>query len=257
MRIEDESGELKKVSSISGADWLSAELPAPLMMFDGLFEESAVTHVAVAPGVDVRRLTVNIVCSIAGGTKCLGHFDATRPRKTWYLSASAEAHSEQLRFHQHADTLDATAREHVRNNLMIYQPSFDRELTPVEIEHAEGRNALTASMPEGTECVVIDDIVALMAIGSLDWFARQNIHEWIRSFAHGGVAVIYMQCITVTQRLNEVDEKNTVYIEPDPTAPTEFGGGCLVQRGRFDDADHLPKTVGCWWTLMNRVLEWT
>jgi hypothetical protein len=257
MRNEDEAGTLLTVTSVTGAEWFSANIDAPTTMFDGLFEESAVTHVVVAPGVDVRRLTVSIVSAIAAGATCLGYFAPTRPRKVWYLSASAEAYTEQMRFRQHLKTLDAPARQLVTNNLTIYQPSFHRELTPVEIEKEEGRQALTASMPEGTDCVVIDDIVALMAKGHLDRLARQSVVEWIRSFAHGGVAVIYMQRTTPNQRLNEVDERNTVYIEPDLTAPTEFGGGCLVQRGRLDDADHLPKTVGCWWTIMSGELEWT
>jgi hypothetical protein len=257
MKVEDEAGNLEKVTSIRGSDWIRADIPAPPMIFEGLFEDSAVTHVVVASGVDIRRLTVNIVCSIASGTTCLGSFAATRPRPVWYLSASAEAYSEQTRFRQHLETLDTAARELAINNLTIYQPNYHREMVPAGIEHVETRRALTNSMPEGTECVVIDDIAALVAGVSLNRIARQDVLEWIRTFARGGVAVIYMQRTTVHQRLNEVDERNTVYVELDQTAPTEFGGGCLVQRGRFDDADHLPKTAGCWWTLMNGVLEWT
>ena len=50
MRIENESGELQSVTSLDGAEWLAADIPAPKMIFDGLIEEAAMTHVIVTPG---------------------------------------------------------------------------------------------------------------------------------------------------------------------------------------------------------------
>ena len=257
MRIEDEAGNLKKVTSVSGEEWLKAEIAAPEMIFDGLFEEAMVSHILVTPGTDIRRLVINIVCAIAAGVKCMGHFAPTRPRKVWYLSASAAADYEQARFHQHLGSMGSGEAALVTKNLTVYQRHYQRELVPVGIEDEDARNALADSMPEGTECIVIDDIASLITRGNLSSATFKGIREWIRSFAREGVPVIFFLHTSSVQPLDEVEARNTIYVDSDPAAPAQFGGGWIVQRHRQDDADHTPKSVACWWTRIGNQFEWT
>lgn len=257
MRIEDEAGNLQKVVSVSGEDWLKADIATPGMIFDGLFEDGATTQVVVAPGADVRRLVVNMVCAIAAGVECLGHFAPTRPRKVWYLSGSAAADDEQNRFRQHLGSMAAGVPALVAKNLMIYQRAYHGELVPLGIEDADTRAAVYGSMPEGTECIVIDDIASLIDRRHLSNADFKAIREWIKGFAREGIPVIFFLHTASVQPQDEAEARNTIYVEADPGAPSQFGGGWIVHRSRQGDADHTPKSVACWWTWIGGQFEWT
>lgn len=250
---EDPTGVIEKVYSLPANKFLGLNLDPPETVFEGLFNRNRINQVLVDPGVPWRRFAVYLACSMAGAEPFVT-FPATIPRKTWYVSAAAEPYSEQLRFHQHLKTLSPTKQRVVQENLSIYQRSFEGDGV-LGIEQKEGQKAFADSRPEECDHIVVDDISAL---AGRYWNNRdrQTVEEWARHFAMSNTLIYFQVGSRPSRLLREADALNTVYLEYDPAAPSTFGGGFLLHRHREHDADHLPKTVSVWHTVIDGKLCW-
>lgn len=250
-----QEGIVVRVQVRSAKEFLEREIPKAVALQHALLYEGNVHRVIVESEVNSRPFGILLTTAVAVGAD-LGPFAKGPGVKVWYVSGSGDEEADKHRLKLIFNSLNTEQQEKFIASFTMYHREMEGD-DEIDLTTAEGREVLKKSIPTDTKVLVIDYLPACFPMGSIHRTARKELDTWFSDLSKQGVTVVVFDVETKKRTmLGEHRAKNTIYLEQDATAPTQFGGGHLIRRSRVDDADSTPKCVSFWYTEVDGVLSY-
>lgn len=205
--------------------------------------------------VNHRVFALLVAASIAAGTG-LGIYQSCGPRKVFLLWGAGHFESDwhRLKLISRMPEFDA-AQALLERNLQIYHRDHEND-PPIDLGDSTTQTAMTKTMAQDTEVMIVDWVPSLMRKRS------GRLHPippfpWFKELNAKGIAVVAFDEWRKAdgEPKTEATAAATAYLRPDPSAPSQFGGGFLIERGRVGDADHAARNCSFWHTEIGGELD--
>jgi hypothetical protein len=250
-----QEGNMVSVKVRSAKEFIDSEILKSVALQHALLYERTVHRIIVESEVDSRPFGMLLATTVAVGAD-LGPFSKGPGAKVWYISGSGDVEADKLRMKLIFKSLNTEQREKFIASLTMYHRGMEGD-DQIDLTTKEGREILKKSIPTGTKAIVIDYLPGFFSNGTICRTDRKELDSWFGGLSKQGVTVVVFDVETKARTmLGESRAKNTIYLEQDATAPTQFGGGHLIRRSRVDDADSMPKCVSFWHTKVDGVLSY-
>lgn len=252
---KNQDGDMFRFKVRGIQEFLGMSFPKPEALQRGLLYTRNVHWFVVEPDVCVRMLGFLLSCTVAIGAD-FGPFTKGPGKKVLYISGAGDKAADHHRLNLIYKSLDAEQLARLVASHTIYGRDAEGD-AQIDLTTDEGRNIFVRSIPTGTEVLFIDCFSAFSKAESISARQRDELDPWFRKLADQGFTVVIFDVETKKRTMREERRaKNTIYLDYDDTAPTQFGGGCMLRRNRIDDADSMPKCVSFWYTEFDGKLEY-
>lgn len=236
-------------------EFLEMSFPKPQAFQHGLLYKGNVHWLVVEPDVCVRMFGLLLSCTVAIGSD-FGPFTKGPGGKVLYISGAGDKASDHHRLSLICKSLEAEQLAKLVASHTIYGRDVEGD-AQIDLTTDEGRNIFVRSIPTGTKVLFIDWLSAFSKAESIGARQRDELDPWFLELTGLGFTVVIFDVETKKRTSREERRaKNTIYLDYDGTAPTQFGGGCILRRHRIDDADSMPKCVSFWYTEFDGQLEY-
>ncbi len=232
-----------------------ASKPQVDIILEHFLDGSTTLRALVEKGVNHREFLLLLAAHVACG-KHFGIYRCPAPRKVQLLSCgyfAADWHRLSLisKMPEFADAQDLLER-----NLSIYHRDHEKDPL-VDLGYQPHQEAMQRSMPNGTEVVIVDWVPGFMRrrMGKLQPIPP---YGWFNSLNDQGIAVVAFDRLERADldTPTEAVAASTAFLTPDVNAPSQFGGGFLIERGRVGDADYAARNASFWHTEIGGELEY-
>jgi hypothetical protein len=233
-----QEGDTVRVKVRSLNQILDHPIPKSVAFQFGLLDAGTVLQVVIEPEVSARLFGMLLTSTVAVGAD-LGPFAKGSGAKVLYVSGAGDEEADQHRLQSIFNGFEKEQQEKLATSFAMYHRGMEGD-DQIDLTTEKGREVLMKSIPTGTKVLIIDYLPAVFPTESL----------------HGMTIVVFDVETKMRTMSGERRAKNTIYLEHDITAPTQFGGGHLLRRSRFDDADSMPKCISFWYTEVDGKLAY-
>lgn len=250
-----QEGDMVRVKVRSLKQVLDHPIPKPVALQVGLLYAGTLHRFAIEPEVPARQFGMLLTSTVAIGAD-LGPFAKGPGAKVFYVSGAGDEAADQHRLQSILNGLDKVQQEKLATSFTMYHRGMEGD-DQIDLTTDEGREVLSKSIPTGTKVMVIDYLPAFFPLEPFTPKVRQKLDSWFNDLCNRGMTIVVFDVESKKRNMSgERREKNTIYLEQDSTAPTQFGGGHLLRRSRFDDADSMPKCVSFWYSEVDGKLDY-
>lgn len=250
-----QEGEVVRVKVRGAKEFLDLQEPKSVALQHALLYERNVHRVIVESEVNSRLFALLLAASVAVGAD-LGPFAKGPGAKVLYISGSGDKDADPHRMKSIFNSFDTEQKAKYIASFSMYHRELEGD-DEIDLTTKEGREVLKKSIPTGTKMMVIDYLPPFFPGDTISRKARKELDAWFRDLSNQGMTVVVFDVETKSRTMQgEKRAKNTIYLDHDATAPTQFGGGHLIRRSRVDDADSMPKCVSFWYTEVDGVLTY-
>jgi hypothetical protein len=252
---KSQEGEMVCVKVRSVKEILARQIPKAVALQHALVYAGKVNRIMVAPEVHPRAFGMLLACTIAVGAD-LGPFAKGPGAKVFYVSGSGDGEADADRLKMITGSFDPDQQVKLDGLFKMYNRA-DEEDDQINLTTENGRAVLMKSTPTDTKVIVLDYLPGFFPTPNIHHKQRKEVDSWLDDVSKKDVTVVVFDVVTKKcPVLGEHLAKNTIYLEHDETAPTQFGGGHLLRRSRVDDADSTPKCVSFWYTKVDGKLAY-
>jgi hypothetical protein len=242
-----QNGDMVRVKARSATEFLALQIPKPVALQHGLLYVGNVLRVIIDRDMDVRQFAMLFSITVALGAD-LGPFEKGPGAKVMYFSGSGDKGADQLRLQLVFNSLNAEQKAKLDRSFSVYSRAAEGD-DQIDLNTDEGREILNKSIPSDIEVLFIDYLPAFSLTETMGPSKREKLDALFRVFSKRNLTIVIFDLETKQRTMRDEERaRNTIYLTHDATAPTEFGGGHLLLRSRFDDFDSMPKRVSFWYT---------
>lgn len=250
-----QEGDMVRVKVRSLKQVLDHPIPKPVALQVGLLDAGTVLRFVIEPEVPARMFGMLFASTVAVGAD-LGPFAKGPGAKVLYVSGAGDEGADQHRLQYIFNGLGKEQQGKLATSLTMYHRGMEGD-DQIDLTTDEGRAVLAKSIPTDTKVMVIDYLPAFFPTETIHRKVREKLDSWFNELSNQGMTIVIFDVETKKRTMSgEHRAKNTIYLEHDVTAPTQFGGGHLLRRSRFDDADSMPKCVSFWYTEVDGKLDY-
>ncbi len=244
-----QEGDVVRVKVRNVTEFLALQIPKPVALQHGLLYSGNVLRVIIDPEMDVRQFAMLFSITVALGAD-LGPFQKGPGANVMYFSGSGDEGADHLRLQSVFNSLDEAQRAKLATSFSVYNRAVEGD-DQIDLTTDVGREILKKSIPSDVEALFIDYLPAFFPAETIHPRERKKVDAFFRDMSKRGLTIVIFDVETKKRTMQgESRSKNTIYLKHDATAPTEFGGGHLLQRRRFDDSDSMPKRISFWYTCI-------
>lgn len=250
----DYSGRPNRFMRRSAAEFLAARKPTGIIL-DHFLDERATLCARVEKGVDHRSFAILMAVSVACGID-LGIYRSRGPRSVFMISGAGHFEADWHRLNSISKMPEfAQARSLLEKNLHLYHREHEQDPS-VDLGDVVTQRAMRNSMPNGVDLVVVDWVPALVR-AKMGKLKPISPYQWFRDLNDEGIAVVAFDELRTADRLpaSEAAAASTAYLTEDPHAPTQFGGGFVIERWRVGDPDYAARKSSFWHTIIGDEFE--
>lgn len=252
---KSQEGEMVRIKVRRVKEIMELEIPKSVALQHALVYAGNVNRIIVEQDVHPQLFGMLLASTIAIGAD-LGPFAKGPGAKVLYVSGSGDIEKDKHRLTSIYGSLTNDQQEQFDNSVTMYQHEMEDDVQ-IDLTTDDGQEVLTMSMSPEIEVLVIDFLPGFFPTETIHLRLRKKVDAWLSQLAKRGVTVVVFDVETPKRvMLGESQAKNTIYLEHDATAPTQFGGGHLIRRSRVDDADSMPKCVSFWYTEIDGKLDY-
>jgi uncharacterized protein YerC len=251
----DYSGRPNRFMRRSVQEFLAARKP-PGVILDHFLDERATLCARVEKGVDHRPFAILMAVAIACGID-FGIYRSRGPRKVFFISGAGHFEADWHRLNSISKMPEfAQATSLLEKNLHLYHREHEQD-PRVDLGDAITQGAMRNSMPNGVDVVIVDWVPALVG-AKMGKLKPISPYQWFYELNDEGIAVVAFDVLRTVDRppASEAVAASTAYLTEDPHAPTQFGGGFLIERWRVGDPDYAARKSSFWHTIIGDEFEY-
>jgi hypothetical protein len=241
-----QEGDTVRVKVRSLNQILDHPIPKSVAFQFGLLDAGTVLQVVIEPEVSARLFGMLLTSTVAVGAD-LGPFAKGSGAKVLYVSGAGDEEADQHRLQSIFNGFEKEQQEKLATSFAMYHRGMEGD-DQIDLTTEKGREVLMK---------IIDYLPAFFPTETIQRKVREKLYSWFNDLCNHGMTIVVFDVETKMRTMSgERRAKNTIYLEHDITAPTQFGGGHLLRRSRFDDADSMPKCISFWYTEVDGKLAY-